>query len=160
MLQGIGLPYLSWLRSVLGPSFGRLTCSHFCQMYVRPRTSRSRGSLTDELAAQPVTRVHVGEASWFVSHTWSNSFVDTLDAILLFFQSRDDAASAKVWFDVLVTPQMASSGPSKPSSFWMGTFRKNIARMGRLLLVVDVWNNPTALRRAWWVQRALVIASP
>ena len=74
---------------------------------------------------------------------------DTLDAVLLFFEGRADAASAKLWFDVMVTSQHASAGPSKPSSWWMGTFKESIARIGGLLLVVDVWNNPTALRRAW-----------
>jgi hypothetical protein len=118
-------------------------------MFVRPRTSLARSSVADELAAHPSTREYVGEATWFISHTWNNAFADTLDAVLLFFEGRDDAATAKVWFDVLVTPQIASSAPSKPSSFWMDTFRSNIARMGRLLLVVDSWSNPTALRRAW-----------
>ena len=133
------------------PSVGCLSCSQFCQMYVRPRTSRSRGSVTDELREQADTRNAVGEATWFVSHTWGNSFLDTLDAILLFFQGRDDAATAKLWIDVFVTPQITNSGSSQPSSFWMTTFKRSIARMGRLLLVVDVWNNPTALRRAWCV---------
>jgi len=120
-------------------------------MYVRPRTSRSFGSVTDELAAHAETRIHVGEATWFVSHTWGNSFLDTLDAVLLFFHGRDDAGTAKLWIDVLVTPQIASSSSSKPSSFWMNAFKSSIARMGRLLLVVDAWNNPSALRRAWCV---------
>jgi hypothetical protein len=31
----------------------------------------------------------------------------------------------------------------------MTTFKSSIARIGRLLLVADTWNNPTALRRAW-----------
>ncbi len=95
------------------------------------------------------TSQHVGQATWFVSHTWNNAFLDTLDAILLFFKERDDAASAKIWFDVMVTSQHASAGPSKPSSWWMQTFKSSIARIGGLLLVVDVWDNPTALRRAW-----------
>jgi hypothetical protein len=55
-----------------------------------------------------------------------------------------------VWFDVMVTSQHASAEPSKPSSWWMGTFKSSIARIGGLLLVVDAWDNPTALRRAWW----------
>jgi hypothetical protein len=55
-----------------------------------------------------------------------------------------------VWLDFLVTPQHASAGPSKPSSWWMGTFKQSIARIGRLLLVVDAWNNPTPLKRAWY----------
>jgi hypothetical protein len=148
-MQGIGIAYLSWFRSILGPSFGRLTCSQFCQMFIRPRTSRRGGSLTDELLKHENTRHHVGEATWFISHTFSNSFVDTLDSVLLFFRGRDDAESAKVWLDVFVMPQIQRSGQGKPSSFWMTTFKNNIARMGRLLLVADSWENPTALRRAW-----------
>jgi hypothetical protein len=74
---------------------------------------------------------------------------DTLDAVLLFFEGREDAASAKVWLDVMATSQHLSSGPSKPPSWWMSTFQSSIARIGGLLLVVDAWDNPTALRRAW-----------
>jgi hypothetical protein len=90
---------------------------------------------------QPVNRI---------SHTGSNAFFDTLGAVLLFFEGRDDRATAFVWLDFLVTPQHASAGPSKPSSWWMGTFKQSIARIGRLLLVVDAWNNPTPLKRAWY----------
>ncbi len=149
--QGIGLVYLCWLKTTFGPSLGRLTVEQVCQMYIRPRTSRSRGSVAQELMVHTDTRHHVGEATWFISHTWGNAFVDTLHAVLLFFEGRDDGAAAFVWLDFIVTPQHASAGPSKPSSWWMGTFKQSIARIGSLLLVVDVWNNPTALRRAWCV---------
>jgi hypothetical protein len=118
-------------------------------MYIRPRTSQNHGSVTDELILHDRFAEYVGEATWFISHTFSNAFLDTLDSVWLFFSGRDDAATAKVWLDVFVMPQIQSSGQSKPSSFWMTTFKNSIARMGRLLLVVDVWNNPTALRRAW-----------
>lgn len=91
----------------------------------------------------------MGEATWFISHTWNNPFADTLDAVLLFFEGREDAATAKVWFDVLVDGQHAIAGPSKPSSWYMTTFRSLIARIGRLVLVADKWNDPEALRRAW-----------
>jgi hypothetical protein len=50
-----------------------------------------------------------------------------------------------------VTAQHASAGPSKPSSWWMGTFKQSIARIGSLLLVVDAWDDPAPLRRAWYV---------
>jgi hypothetical protein len=105
--------------------------------------------VTERLVARGDAAQHVGEATWFISHTWSNAFADTLDALLLFFEGRDDASSAKVWFDVMVTSQHLSSGPSKPPSWWMGTFKSSIARIGGLLLVVDAWDNPTALQRAW-----------
>jgi hypothetical protein len=118
-------------------------------MYVRPFTWRNRGSVTEQLMARGDTAQHVGDATWFISHVWSNAFADTLDAVLLFFEGRADAASAKVWFDVMVTSQHASIEPSRPSSYWMTTFKDSIARIGGLLLVVDTWDNPTALRRAW-----------
>jgi hypothetical protein len=148
-LQGVSVLYLSWLRSTVGGSLGRMSTSQFCQLCVRPFTWCSRGSVTERLLARGDAAQHVGEATWFVSHTWSNAFADTLDAVLLFFEGREDAASAKVWLDVMVTSQYLSAGPSKPSSWWMGTFKSSIARIGRLLLAVDVWNNPTALQRAW-----------
>jgi len=149
MVQGVGLPYLSWLRSTLGASLGRMTTSQFCQMYVRPYTSRSRSSVSEQLMARGDMAQYVGDATWFVSHVWSNVFADTLDAVLLFFEGRPDAASAKVWFDVMVTSQHASAEQCKPSSWWMSTFKDSIKRIGGLLLVVDVWDNPTALVRAW-----------
>jgi hypothetical protein len=118
-------------------------------MFIKPRTARSRGSVASELMLHADTSDYVGEATWFISHTWGNAFADTLDAILLFFEGRDDAASAKVWFDVLVDGQHAIAGPGKPSSWYMTTFRSLISRIGRLVLVADKWNNPTALQRAW-----------
>jgi hypothetical protein len=149
LLQGVAALYLLWLRSTLGECIGRLTVEQACQMIIKPRTSRSRGSLVSELLQHADTSQYVGEATWFVSHTWSNRLCDTLDAVLLFFEGREDAATAKVWFDVLVDGQLAIAGASKPSSWYMTTFRSCIGRIGRLLLVADKWNNPTALRRAW-----------
>ena len=116
---------------------------------MRPFTWCSRGSVTERLLAPGDTAQHVGEATWFVSHTWSNAFADTLDAVLLFFKGRNDGGIAKVWLDVMVTLHHLSAGPSKPSSCWMGTFKSSIARIGGLLLVVDAWDSPTALQRAW-----------
>jgi hypothetical protein len=107
---------------------------------------------------QADSRQHVGEATWFIRHTWNNAVADTLDAVLLFFEGREDAATAKVWFDVFVDGQHSIAGPSKPSRWYMTTFRSSIGRIGRLLLVVDKWNNPTALRRAWCVQPRLLCA--
>jgi hypothetical protein len=147
-VQGVAVAYLSWLRATVGGSLGRMTTSQFCQLYVRPFTWCSRGSLTERLMARDDTAQHVGEATWFISHTWSNVFADTLDAVLLFFEGREDAGSAKVWLDVMAKSQHLSV--SKPPSWWMGTFKSSIARIGGLLLVVDAWDNPTALQRAWW----------
>ena len=120
-------------------------------MFIRPRTWRSCSSLVSELQAAGDTGKHVGHATWFVSHTWANCIVDTLDAVLLFFDRRADCAAAKLWFDFIVTPQPSntSNTPSPPSSWYMSTFKQSIAAIGGLLLVVDAWDDPSALQRAW-----------
>ena len=117
---------------------------------MRPRTSRLRCSVVDALAADAATARHVGPATWFISHVWNNTFADTLDSILIFFEGRADAAEAMLWLDVFVDSQHATSGPKKTPQWYMTTFKSSIARIGRLLLVVDVWNNPTPLTRAWY----------
>jgi hypothetical protein len=151
--QGVGLEYLGWLKRTFGSSIGRATIEQVCQMYIRPRTARTLCSLTHELTADPRTQRHVGPATWFISHTWSNAFADTLDALLFFFEHHHDVATTFVWLDAFVTPQHTSvaepSKPPKSSSWFMKTFRESIARIGRLLLVVDAWDNPTPLKRAW-----------
>lgn len=118
-------------------------------MYLRPRTSRRRCSVIDELAADAATAHYVKPATWFISHTWNNSFSDTLEAILNFFEEQEDATNVAVWFDVFVDSQHANV-PSKSPQWYMTTFQSSIARIGRLLLVVDQWDNPSPLRRAWY----------
>ena len=151
--QGISLEYLKWLQLTFGPSLGRMTTSQFEKMYLRPRTALRCCSVAHELAAHDATSCHVGRATWFISHTWNNPFADTLHAILLFFEGRADAATAFLWFDIFVDSQHADAGPnsgqSKSPQWYMTTFKDSIAQIGKLLLIVDVWNNPTALRRAW-----------
>ena len=137
------------MHEQFGASLGRLTTSQFEKMYLRPRTSRRRSSVADELAANAATAHHVALATWLISHTWSNAVADTLESIFQFFEGREDASSAVLWMDVFVDSQHADTGPSKSPEWYMTTFKSSIARIGRLLLVADKWNNPTALRRAW-----------
>ena len=143
------MQYLRWVHAEFGPSLGRLTTSQFVKMYLLPQTSRRRNSVIDELTAHATTAHHVGPATWFISHTWNNAIADTLDSILRFFEEREDASHAMLWIDVFVDSQHVGVGTSKSPQWYMTTFKNSIARIGRLLLIVDVWNNPTALRRAW-----------
>ena len=109
--------------------------------------------MADELAAHAATAHHVAPATWFISHTWSNPFADTLEAILEFFDGAEGKGrpTAFLWFDVFVDSQHETAGPSatKSPAWYMTTFKNSIMRIGNLLLVVDDWENPTALKRAW-----------
>jgi hypothetical protein len=126
-----------------------LNAKQVLHMVIKPRTSRSRLCLANELLLRADTRECVGEATWFLSQTRNNSFADTLDAVLLFFENRDDSASAKLWFDIFLFSNHEVGGSNHPDSWYMARFKSTISRIGRLLVVVDNWSNPTALQRAW-----------
>jgi hypothetical protein len=76
-----------------------------------------------------------------------------MEAILNFFEGPAGAAAAFLWFDVFVDSQheAAAAAEGKSPAWYMTTFKSSIARVGNLVLVVDAWGNPTALRRAWLV---------
>ncbi len=135
------LEYLRWLKAEFSEVWlGRLTTSQFDKMYLRPRTCRLRCSVVDALAADAAAAHHVGPAT-----------PDTLDSILNFFEGRADAADARLWLDVFVDSQHVSEGACKAPQWYMTTFKSSIARIGSLLLVVDAWDNPAPLKRAWYV---------
>ncbi len=69
LLQGVDVEYLKWQQTTFGASIGRATVEQVCQMYIRPRMSRGRGSVAQELAGSAHARRHVASASWFISHT-------------------------------------------------------------------------------------------
>jgi hypothetical protein len=115
---------------------------------LRPRTCRLRCSVVDALAA---AAHDVEPTTWLVSHTWNNAFRDTLYSIFAFFEGRCDAGDARLWLHIFVDMQHASEGACKTPQCYMTTFKSSMARIGSLLLVVDAWDKPAPLKRAWFV---------
>ena len=151
-MQGVNIQYMGvllfHLQHSYGSSLARVTTSQFCQMYIRPFTSRSRTSLVHVLTPENDNATQLtGEATWFISHTWANPIEDTIMAVFSLLNPLCERTF--VWFDVMSTSQHEMAGPSKPSSWWMKTFMESIARIGGVVLVVDAWDRPSALQRAW-----------
>jgi hypothetical protein len=92
---------------------------------------------------------HVGEANMFLSHAWGNQFIDTVDAALGAATERQLALGGVVyfWIDIFSTSQ--HSALNIPSIEWMRMFREAINKMGSLAMVLQPWNDPLALKRAW-----------
>ena len=120
------------------------TTEQVCQQLVKTLTSRSGGSMCDDLHA--AGSGDVGEANLFLSHTWGDVFIDTVDAAL---GVVEQAASGNVyiWFDVFSTSQ--HSALDIPSSEWMQVFQQAIEKMGSVAMVLHPWNDPLVLKRAW-----------
>ena len=138
---GVSAEFLQAFQTKWGQRIRGWSTEQVCQQLIKTLTCRSRGSVCDDLAA--AGSAQVGEANIFLSHTWGNLFLDTVDAALGAVQ----AAGAFIWFDVFSTSQ--HSAIDKPSSWWMSTFRDAIAKMGSLAMVLQPWDDPLALKRAW-----------
>ena len=153
-----------------------MTTHQFNQMFMKPRTSILKTSYVNCLLQHPFTAERVGNAEWFISHSWNASISDTIDSVLDFFQSQPAPhRDAVVWFDVFCSSQHSAGGADKPSSWcgmmfscclcgnfvgrFMTTFRTAIANMGNLLLSIDNWKDPKPLERAWYLMRIVSVCA-
>jgi hypothetical protein len=134
-----------------------MTTHQFNQMVMKPRTSILKTSYVNCLLQQKSTENHVGNANWFISHSWNAAICDTIDSVVDFFHSQQPhCGDAVIWFDIFCVNQHNAGSVSKPSSWYMTTFRTAIASMGNLLLSIDNWREPKPLERAWCVTNCTV----
>ena len=100
----------------------------------------------------------VARATVFLSHAWGNSFEDMIDAAEAHLGAEADTAF--VWIDIFTVNQhnetcaqygcaCGSRRQLRPQEWWSGTFKDAIASFGRMLIVMEPWNNPVPLTRAW-----------
>jgi hypothetical protein len=125
------------------------TTSRVCNQLIKPLTFFSRSSFCDILSSKGSTMV--GEATLFLSHVWNERFWDTVDSVVHAIKENGEAAMQDtfIWIDIFSTSQHIAV--DRPSSWWMETFKKAIAKMGRLAMVMNPWDNPNCLKRAWCV---------
>ncbi len=140
---GVSAGFLQAFRSKWQHVIQGWTTEQVCQQLVKALTSRSGGSMCDQLHASGSG--DVGEANLFLSHTWGDVFLHTVDAAL---QAAAAASGAVyIWIDVFSTSQHTAL--DIPSSDWMRVFRQAIEKMGSVAMVLHPWNDPAALKRAW-----------
>ena len=144
---GVSAGFLRAFQSRWRHVIGGWTTEQVCQQLVKPLTSRRGRSVCEDL--QAAGGGDAGEATLFLSHTWGNQFLDTVDAALGAAAEAEAAAGGVVymWFDVFSTSQHCAL--DIPSSEWMRVFRQAIEKMGSLAMVLQPWNDPLALKRAW-----------
>ena len=117
------------------------TTEQVCQQLVKTLTSRSGCSMCDDV--QAAGSGDVGEANLFLSHTWGDVFLDTVDAALGAAERAAASGAVFIWFDVFSTSQ--HSALDIPSSQWMVVFRQAIERMGSVAMVLQPWNDPSGV---------------
>eukprot|EP00457_Paulinella_chromatophora_P000060 gb/GEZN01000060.1/.p1 GENE.gb/GEZN01000060.1/~~gb/GEZN01000060.1/.p1 ORF type:complete len:2782 (+),score=362.50 gb/GEZN01000060.1/:1218-8348(+) len=98
------------------------------------------------LAADPASPDGVKRATHFVSHTWKRPFMALIEGLRV-HQAQVESTEGIVpsdcvyWIDIFVIQQHGDAD--------LGAFEVVIADCKKTVLMVDPWNNPTPLTRAW-----------
>jgi len=117
--------------------------------YVKERTKDGKGyrSFAKFLFDNPETRHLVkGKADVFVSYAWSGGFGKTMSALLSHFGDTDDVF---VWMDFAIVDQHAAAETNIHFDQWAKTFRENLMRIVKAVLVLTPGEKPIAITRSW-----------
>jgi hypothetical protein len=88
------------------------------------------------------------KATHFVSHAWKCDFRGLVAALGLWLeQSGTSEYDAYFWVDAFVVNQHQTQ--AYPQEWWSTRFMQAIGEIGNTILVVDPWQEPVPLTRAW-----------
>lgn len=94
----------------------------------------------------------VGNATQFVSHTWKGLFLDLISALEARF---GDVPHQFFWIDIFVVPQNDVDKPTG-ENVWYDAFDSMVGAIGSVVVVLDSFDDPVYLRRAWCLFEFLV----
>jgi hypothetical protein len=131
--------------------FEALTTAQVVERVIKPLTEASQSSYVQWLGDARDAHGHklVDTATVFVSHAWLNPFRDLAAAIQgkLGGEEVVDAHAVYLWNDIFVSCQHRTE--ELPQAWWTDAFSHAIRAVGRTLLVLQPWNDPVPLKRAW-----------
>ncbi|KAK3236481.1 hypothetical protein CYMTET_53368 [Cymbomonas tetramitiformis] len=143
-LEGVSLSSLKqFLREHEGQLTGRTT-DEVCRGILLPATAATLSSYTELLKSRGEP---VAKATVFVSHAWRYPFCDLLDVVLSLEKTELKPEEVWVWLDVFCVNQHVVA--ERTFSWWSTTFREAVRDIGRTLVVLAPFDNPTPLTRAW-----------
>ena len=149
------------VREFMGQhSIAGFSTSKVCGNVVKPAT-RSRACAYVELLRgrrNAAGVAAVARATVFLSHAWGNSFEDMIDAAETHLAG--EAGTAYVWIDIFTVNQhnqtcsqwgcaCGSLRQLPAQEWWSGAFKDAIVSFKRMLIVMEPWNKPAPLTRAW-----------
>ena len=124
-----------------------LTTSEVTTLIFAPATAASKLSLCEQLQGEG--DAGIGIATWFVSHAWMCTFVELLEALEHFFGGEPQGLDTCIWLDLVSTSQHGTF--SRPPEWWNQTFIGAVQSMGKMVMVMEPWDTPVTLTRAWCV---------
>ena len=130
--------YKVWRGGVLDPLSGWTGCS-------------TKPSLCERLQAEG--DAGVGIATWFVTFSFSDIFLDLLDALEIFFEGEAQGLDTVVWFCEASKGHKKNWNRQCPTQDNYRTlkaeFKCAIESTRNLVMFMSTWDKPSALTRAW-----------
>ncbi|KAJ3079128.1 Kinesin light chain 3, partial [Rhizoclosmatium hyalinum] len=158
-IKGVSVKYFSSLVDTWGgrSELEGMTTLDICNNFVKPKTEVSKLSwcadmyLSDD--SNLVDQVH--DANYFISHAWKYKFLDVVDALTNFVDSNKlNPESTIIWFDLLSNSQHNTG--AKDFTWWTTVFQNAIQKIGSVVLIMQPWDDPVPLTRAWCVYEIYV----
>jgi len=89
------------------------------------------------------------KANIFISFAYTSDFVELVEAVECYLEDHPNRPreSTYFWFDLFVNNQW--SALSKSFEWWATTFREAVEEIGETMLILQPWNGPQMLLRAW-----------
>ncbi len=144
--QGISIKFFSVFIIEHGgeEAFRGLTTTDVCNKIIRPSTMQTSSSYCEKMARSPMFHDYIDTAQVFISHAWSYSFLDVVEALQDHFREEPNKI---VWFDLFSVNQHQHL--RFPFDWWTTTFESAIQDFGHTVMVFAPWKDPIPLRRAW-----------
>jgi tetratricopeptide (TPR) repeat protein len=118
------------------------TTLEVCEELIKPLTQRYQCSYSDYISKLEPSAV--GEATYFISHVWSDRFIDVIDSVVAHL---DDETDVIIWMDIFCINQHK---PFNISFDWLTTTFKNfIGKFDFCLLVLTAWDDLVPFHRSW-----------
>eukprot|EP01035_Chromulina_nebulosa_P031752 gene31752-42345_t len=128
--------------------FQGLTTTDVCERIVKNLTIEHASSYCDMLKGD--TSI-IKQATVFISHAWKFQFLNVLDALLRHFspEAVDSYGNEYVlWFDLFSNNQHGLDAPP-PFEWWCETFMNAVKTLGKVVMIMEPWENPIPLTRVW-----------
>jgi len=145
--KGVSIPFLAEIAQKVNPEW---TTADVCTNFVKPETKEKKLAYyelypdeTDEKGNKVI-----GKANYFCSHAWKYKFVNVVNALEIFCESKNLVPEETyIWFDLFINNQ--HDAPNLSYKWWCENFKEAIKNFGKVVLVIEPWTDPTPIKRAW-----------
>jgi tetratricopeptide (TPR) repeat protein len=127
---------------------------------VQKLTRQSGLSLCSQLDACTTHCGLVANSNWFISHAWDYKFLDVMEAVKIFVDKEYDIHSTDevvIWMDFFSVSQHVQG--VLPFKWYSTIFMEAVTNIGNVLMVMEPWDDPLTLTRAWCVFEILASMS-